>query len=175
MPWRAFQAGGLDNSGGHEVWGQPGESQGIGFVFIKLLYLFPVATMQQSLPRHNRAIGRRSLPSDLRDYACPLPREPKSRNVSTALRHFFDRFITPTHPAPAPTRARISYGKLGPSHGKPQTARLSTGPAPLPTGNSASLGLRLENRKERGFPQGLEPSWISIMQLIPFLFLPQAC
>ena len=57
------------------------------------------------------------------------------RNVSTALRHFFDRFITSTHPAPAPTRARISYGKLGPSHGKPQTARLSTGPAPLPTGN----------------------------------------
>jgi hypothetical protein len=121
--------------------------------------------------------------SELMDRLLADPKEkgaaddsvPPLRNVSTALRHFFDRFITPTHPAPAPTRARISYGKLGPSHGKPQTARLSTGPAPLPTGNSASLGLRLENRKERGFPQGLEPSWISIMQLIPFLFLPQAC
>jgi hypothetical protein len=38
-----------------------------------------------------------------------------------------------THADPA--RARISYGKLGPSHGKPREARFPTGPSPLPTEN----------------------------------------
>jgi hypothetical protein len=60
------------------------------------------------------------------------PGEPL-RNVSTALRHLSGRFIAPTHPAPAPTRVRISYAKLGPSHGlRPKAGRtgLQRGSAP---------------------------------------------
>jgi hypothetical protein len=74
------------------------------------------------------------------------------------------------HPWTAPkSRAhRLTVGNsapLTPAHG----------PRPVSHRKPASLGLRLENRKERGFPQGLQPSLISIMQLIPFLFLPPAC